>query len=178
MLKPRFVTLAGFIMFAALCRILPHPWNFTPVGAMALFGGAKFSEKYSALVFPLGALFLSDMVLGFYPGMWTVYAAFVVMVGIGRLIRKNPSLAAIGAGTLAASLSFFVITNFSGWLPDHLYPKTAQGILQGYIAGVPFFRNTFMGDVFYVAVLFGGFALAEKWFPVLRESREGVVMCA
>src|SRR5439155_4135435 len=101
MLKPRYVTLAGFLLSAALLRILPHPWNFTPVGAMALFGGAKFRTRASALALPVGALFLSDWVLGFYSGMWAVYAAFAVIVGIGRLIRKNPSLSALGGGALA-----------------------------------------------------------------------------
>jgi hypothetical protein len=170
MLKPRFVTLVGFILFAALLRIVPHPWNFSPVGAMALFGGARFREKSAALLFPLGALFLSDVILGFYPGIWAVYLGFAVMVGIGMAIQKRPGLPAIGAGTLGASVSFFLITNFGWWLPDCHYPRTLQGIVQGYIAGIPFFQNTLLGDAFYVALLFGGFALAEKWFPLLREA--------
>ena len=169
MLKPRHITAVVFILFAALIRILPHPWNFTPIGAMALFGGAHLQNKKTAFLFPLAALLLSDLILGSYHGMWVIYTSFLVIVAIGWSIRNDRRPLPVAVATLAASVSFFVLTNFGTWALESLYPKTFGGLEACYIAGIPFFRNTLASDAFYVMVLFGGFALAERWFPVLRE---------
>jgi hypothetical protein len=172
MLKPRSAAIVGFILFAALFRIVPHPWNISPLGAMALFGGAKFRGRAAALLFPLGALLLSDWTLGFYSGIWAVYLGYAAIVVVGRFIQKRQNVCGIGFGALASSSIFYLITNFGPWLPECHYPKTLQGIIQGYIAGIPFYRNTLVGDLFYSAVLFGGFALLEKWVPAIRTAEE------
>jgi hypothetical protein len=168
--KPRLLTVAGFIGFAAVLRVLPHPWNFTPIGAMALFGGAQIRERTRAFLWPFAALILSDLVLGFSPINWFVYAGFAVVVGIGTLISRRKALATIGAAAVASSVTFFLITNFGSWVIDGLYPKTLQGLLACYAAGIPFFQGTLVGDLGYAAILFGGWALAERRFPMLRES--------
>jgi hypothetical protein len=167
--KPRFTTLAGLIFLAAAARLIPHPPNFTPIAAMALFGGASFSDKRLAFGLPLAALLLSDAVLGFYHGMPWVYGSFALIVCLGRLLPSRRQLLPITGMALAGSVLFFSLTNFGVWISDGLYPRTIGGLTTCYVAAIPFFRNTVAGDLVYVAMLFGGFALAEKRFPILRE---------
>ena len=167
--KPRFTTLAGLIFLAAAARVIPHPPNFTPVAAMALFGGASFSDKRLAFGLPLAALLLSDAVLGFYPGMIWVYGSFALIACLGRQLQSRHRLLPIAGMALAGSVLFFALTNFGVWISDGLYPRTPGGLAACYVAAIPFFRNTLAGDLVYVAMLFGGFALAEKQFPTLRE---------
>lgn len=166
--KERLITLSLIILAAAASRILPHPVNVTPIAALGLFAGAQFERKWLAFAVPLLALFLSDIVIGFYPQMWITYLAFVAIVFIGFRLRGHiRPLPVIGA-SLASSVSFFLVTNFSLWLPYDLYPKTFEGIVQGYVAGWPYFSHTLLGDLFYVTLLFGGFALAERKYAWLR----------
>jgi len=169
-LKPRYVAVASFILMAALMRILPHPWNLSPVDAIALFGGAQFRNKYAAFLFPLGVLLLSDCVLGFDASLFFVYPAYALIVCLGLLVGKNKSIGTIAAGTVSASLSFFLMTNFGVWAQQSMYPKTWAGLNACYVAAIPFFKGTLVGDALFVAALFGAFALVEKGFPQLRES--------
>ncbi len=172
MLKPRFLTLVGITLVAAAMRLLPHPPNFTPIAAMALFGGAQYTSKRAAFVIPLAAMALSDVALGFgfHRLMPFVYGSFALIVCLGLWIRQRRSLLSIGAAALVGSVLFFVVTNFGVWLEGHLYPPTVEGLLACYVAAIPFFRNTLAGDAVYTIVLFGGFALAQKLFPALREN--------
>jgi len=167
----RLIVLAGIILAAAALRTAPHPWNFTPVGAMALFSGAMLRDRRLACGFPLAAMFVSDLVIGLHALMPVVYASFLVSVGIGRWLAPARTLPRIAGATLAGALQFFLVTNFAIWLVPGVgsYPKTPVGLMACYIAGLPFFWNTVASDAFYVALLFGGFALAERWFPALRE---------
>lgn len=169
MFNPRFLTLAGMILIAALSRLLPHPWNFSPVGAMAIFAGAHFSRKWTAFIIPLAALLLSDIFLGFYPGMFFVYLSFCVNVLIGIAIRNRKNVAYIGGAALLGSIQFFILTNFGTWLAGFLYPVTAAGLVQCFTAAIPFFAHTVLGDAFYTALLFGSFAFAERRLPKLQE---------
>jgi len=169
MLNTRFWTVAGMILGAALTRLLPHPWNFTPIGAMALFSGATFRDRRLAFVVPLATLFLSDLVIGLHFLMWAVYGSFALMVWLGTWLRARRRLWPIAATTLAGSVLFFVVTNFAVWLSGMTYPKTAAGLVACYVAAIPYFGNTLAGDAFYVALLFGGFAFAERHVPALRE---------
>ncbi|PYU04674.1 MAG: hypothetical protein DMG33_13485 [Acidobacteria bacterium] len=156
------------ILLAAAARIAPHPWNFTPVGAMALFGGAMLRDRRAAFLLPLAALFAGDIVLGLYKWMWIVYASFLVSVAIGFWLRGRRTIWRVGGATLLGSLQFFVVTNFGVWAMGGLYPKTGAGLAACYVAGIPFFWNTLAGDAMYATLLFGGFALAERFFPALR----------
>ena len=169
MLKPRFAVLGSLIFAAAAFRLLPHPPNVNPIAALALFGGASFSDNRLAFLVPLAALFSSDLVIGLYSHMEFVYASFAAIVGIGLLLRGRHNAIAIGSAAVASSVLFFVVTNFGTWATGSLYPHTIAGLSACYLAGIPFFQNTLAGDLFFTALLFGGFALLERSFPVLRE---------
>lgn len=157
------------IVLAAGLRIAPHPWNFTPLGAMALFSGAFIRDRRLAFLFPLLALFAGDIFVGFHKLMPIVYASFLLSVAIGFWLRNRRSVARVGAATLFGAIQFFLITNFAVWAFGLSYPRTSAGLLSCYVAGIPFFWNTLAGDVLYASLLFGGFALAERIFPALRE---------
>lgn len=171
-LTARNLLLVGMIAFAAASRAIPHPWNFTAIGAMALFGGATFSSKHAALLVPLAALFVGDLYNGLYnyKVMVAVYASFLLSVAIGFWLRRRRAPVRIGAATLAGAAQFFAVTNFAFWAFGMTYPKTAAGLVACYVAGIPFFWNTLAGDAIYAALLFGALALAERKFPALREA--------
>jgi len=157
------------IAIAAALRIAPHPWNFTPVGAMALFSGAVIKNRRLAFVVPLLALFLGDVFIGFHKLMPVVYASFLVSVAIGFWLRDRRSAGRISAATLAGAIQFFLVTNFAVWAFGLSYPRTSAGLVACYVAGIPFFWNTLAGDAVYAVLFFGTFALAERLFPALRE---------
>ena len=159
----------ALIVLAAALRIAPHPWNFTPVGAIALFSGAVLRDRRLAFFFPLLALFLGDIFIGFHKLMFVVYASFLVNVAIGLWLRDRRSISRITLATLLGAIQFFVVTNFAVWQFLSGFPHTASGLAACYIAGIPFFWNTLAGDAFYAALLFGSYALAERMVPALRE---------
>jgi hypothetical protein len=165
----RLIALLSAIVAAAALRLVPHPPNFTPIGAMALFGGAYLPRRAMAFVAPLGALLLSDAVLGFYHGMAFVYASVALIVLIGWWLSARRTPLRIGAAAVASSVTFFVLTNFGTWLFSGFYPLTPAGLAACYVAAILFFQNTLAGDLFYSAMLFGGFALLEKVIPMIRE---------
>jgi hypothetical protein len=165
----RIIALLSAIVIAATLRLVPHPPNFTPIGAMALFSGAYLGRRgLLAFAAPLGALLLSDLVLGFYHGMATVYfsVALIALIGSGALRRISPLR--VGAAAIASSIVFFVVTNFGMWLFSGFYPRTWAGFEACYVAAIPFFQNTVSGDLFYATLLFGGFKLVELVAPRLR----------
>ena len=164
----RWMVIATMIVLAAILRIVPHPWNLTPIGAMALFSGAMFRKRWIAFVFPLAALLTGDAFIGFYKLMIVVYASFAVSVAIGRWLGENRTVTRIGGAIFLGALQFFCITNSAMWAMGGFYPKTAQGLATCFAAGLPFFWNTLAGDLLYSGVLFGGFALAERLLPALR----------
>src|SRR5882672_5580080 len=159
----------ALIVLAAALRIAPHPWNFTPVGAMALFAGAMIRDRRLAFLFPLLALFAGDAFIAFHKLMFVVYASFLVNVAIGLWLRDRRSIARITLATLLGAIQFFLVTNFAVWQFLKGFPHTASGLAACYIAGIPFFWNTLAGDAVYATLLFGGFALAERLFPLLRQ---------
>jgi hypothetical protein len=170
MLKPRLVALILVVLAAALTRLIPHPPNMTAIAAIALFGGAYFSDKWLAFLVPLTALFVSDLALGgFYRGMEVVYLSFALIVCIGLWLQKRRTVLPVAGAALASSVLFFVLTNFGVWASSGFYPATLDGLIACYTAALPFFTNTVMGDLFYTALLFGGFVLLESRFTVLQE---------
>lgn len=136
---------------------------------MALFGGAYFADKRLAFLVPLTALLVSDLALGFYSQMPIVYATFALIVCIGLWLRQRRTLLPIAGATLASSVLFYGTTNFAVWVFGSLYPQTLAGLVACYMAAIPFFHNTLLGDAVFTAVLFGGFSLAERYLPLLRE---------
>jgi hypothetical protein len=164
----RTVIVLAVVVLAAVLRIAPHPWNLTPIGAMALFSGAMVRNRRLAFLFPILALFAGDLFVGFNKLTPIVYASFLINVLIGRFLEDNRTVARIGGATFLAALQFFVITNFAVWALLGSYPLTPAGLVGCYITGLPLFWNTLAGDALYAALLFGGFALAERTFPPLR----------
>src|SRR6267143_3569255 len=158
----------ALILLAAALRIAPHPWNFTPLGAMALFSGAVLRDRRLAYFFPLLALFLGDIFIGFHKLIPIVYASFLLNVAIGLWLRDRRTIARITLATLLGAVQFFIVTNFAVWQFMNTYPHNTSGLLACYIAAIPLFWNTLAGDVVYAALLFGGFALAERMLPALR----------
>ena len=151
-------------------RLVPHYPNFTPVAALALFGGAHLGKRWLALMVPLAALFLSDLFLGFHGFMLPVYLSFALVVLLGTLFQKNIRVLTVLGGALAASALFFLITNFAVWLGSPFYPQSFSGLMQSYIAAIPFFHTTVLGDLFYSSVFFGGYYLAEQYYPALKRA--------
>ncbi len=154
------------VFIGALSRLIPHPANFTAIAAVALFGAVKMKDKKQAILIPIAAMLLSDAVFeilyrtgaspfpGFHSGMWYVYGAFLVISLVGFWVRSSFSVPRLALGTLVASLLFFVVTNFGVWLSGW-YGYTAEGLSACYMAAIPFYRNQVLGDVLFIALLFG-----------------------
>jgi hypothetical protein len=174
-LSPKMKFILGALLLVSLSRLIPHIPNFTPIGAIALFAGTYITSKKNSILFPLGILLFSDLLLelvygnGFYRDMVFVYGSFALVVTIGYLLRGREQRQTIMVASLVSSILFFFITNFGTWLMYDLYPKTGAGLVSCYIAGIPFFKGTVMGDLFYCLVLFGSFSLAKWRFPVLAK---------
>jgi len=164
----RLAALFSAIVAAAALRLVPHPPNFSPIDAMALFSGAYLGRRWVAFAAPLAALFLSDLVLGFYHGMATVYATVALVVAIGWSLSSRRTPLRIAGAAVAGSVTFFLITNFGMWLFSGFYPLTSAGLAACYVAAIPFFQTTVAADLVYAGLLFGGFALAEHFLPRLR----------
>ena len=152
----------GLVLAAALIRLLPHPPNFAPIAAMALFSGAYMTDRRLAFLVPLAALFLTDLILGFHSTLAFVYAAFAVTVVLGCLLRRNRGTYRLLGVALSSSTLFFIITNFGTWLVQDLYPKDGAGLAACFAAAIPFFQHTVAGDLFFVLLLFGGMRLLER----------------
>ena len=164
----RLLALLSAIVVAAALRLVPHPPNFTPIAAMALFSGAYLGRRSLAFVAPFAAMLLSDAVLGFHPFMWATYSSVALIVLIGWAVQARITVFRVGMAAVASSVLFFALTNFSVWLGSTVYPQSFAGLAACYVAAIPFFQNTVAGDLFYTALLFGGFALAEHFVPRLR----------
>ena len=171
----KFGIIAGMIALAAASRFLPHPPNFTPITGMALFGAAHFTKKYWAFIIPFAALWLSSLVIDniFMAQYYTefqwfsqpyVFAALAMITAVGIVFLKKVSLKNLLGTSLLASTVFFLITNFGSWMMDFagLYTDDISGLLTAFSAGLPFFLNTLIGDLFYVGVLFGGYELVKN----------------
>jgi len=178
-LKTAPVVLTAMIVAAALTRLLPHPPNFAPMEAMALFGGAWFAARHWALIVPLAAMLVSDLVLaGLLGGDYVaylfsfdhalVYVSIVAITLLGFALRGRVTAGRLLGYSLAGSVLFFLVTNLAAWLTLPIYPATPSGLLAAYAAGIPFFQWTLLGTLFYTAILFGGFALLRRQWPTLR----------
>lgn len=148
------------ILIGIAGRMVPHPPNFAPITAIALFGGFYLPGRYALLV-TFAALFLSDLLIGFYgQTMIFVYLSFLISNLVGIILRGNKKLETLVSASLICSIIFFLVTNFGVWLdPLSSYPKTFNGLMQSYFMAIPFFRNTFLGDLFYTGVLFGSYEI-------------------
>jgi hypothetical protein len=155
-----FITAVLLILFAAFSRLIPHPMNFAPIAAIALFSSVYLNKK-SAFIIPVAAMIISDAILGFYAGIEWVYGSFVLIALIGLWLKKRVEGAGAGkktayvAGTtIVSSMLFFVLTNFGVWLSGMFYEMSFKGLLQCYTMAIPFFRNTLAGDLVFTGAMF------------------------
>ncbi len=169
------ILISVMILLAAFSRLIPHWPNFTAVGAMALFGAAQFRQKWLAFAVPFLALYLSDLVInnviygGYYNSfVWQfsafTYGAFALIILLGFWLRNNVKVTSVISTSIAASVIFFLVTNFGSWVANPMYTKDMTGLLAAYGAGIPFFWNTLAGDFFFCGVLFGGYALVSRYY--------------
>ena len=179
----RLYVIAGMIGAAALSRTLPHPPNFAPMNAMALFAGAYLADKKAfAIIVPLLAMLFSDTLLqaltgwGFHADMWIVYGAIAFITTLGFRLNeshtgKQRSTAKLIGFSVFASVLFFVVTNaipFALHGMYGMYPRTWDGFIACFVAAIPFFQNSLLGDLVFTTVLFGGFEIAQRTVPSLR----------
>ena len=169
-MRTKFITISAIIFALAIFRLLPHLPNVSPVAAMALFGGAYFADKRMAFIVPFVALFLSDLLLGLHNSMIFVYAGFALTVTIGFLLQNRVTITNTAFAVVASSVLFFLLTNFGAWMTSGLYVKSAEGLMQAYVAGIPFFQNSLLGNLVFAAVIFGGYHLLQKNVAVLKDS--------
>lgn len=174
------LALIGLIVAVALTRLLPHPPNFSPVEAMALFGGAYLAKRSWAVLVPLIALFISDLGLGLMmggeyfqyfvsAGFMLVYLTIAVLSVFGFGLRGRVSVARVAGYGVAGSILFFLVTNFGVWFGSAFYPQTVGGLMAAYAAGIPFLQNGVLGTLFYSAVLFGTYELLKQRVPALAQ---------
>lgn len=150
------------IFFGVLMRLVPHPENFAPITAIALFGAVYLPKRF-AFILPIVAMLISDYFIGFYGiTMIYVYGSFIISGLIGILIRDHKTTKNVVFGSILSSVLFYLITNFGVWAnPKSWYSPDLSGLLSSYIAGIPFFRGTILGDLVYTAGLFSVYELAQ-----------------
>jgi hypothetical protein len=183
-INTRTIVLILMIVAAAAMRLVSYKFpyilsNFTPVGAIALFGGAYFTDKWKAYLVVLVTLFTSDILINYlytskwvlwYGGSFWVYLTFAIMVFIGTLIKKV-NIGCVGLASLASVCVHWLIIDMP-WLYGNLYTHDLAGYGKSLVAAVPFERNMVLGDIVFCAILFGGFELAKNKFTMLRSKKE------
>ena len=150
----------GLVVFAVTMRLLPHPPNFAPIAAIAIFSGALLPRKY-AYILPLVAMIISDIFIGLHPLVYATWGSFALIAVLAEYTMRRPNVSKMVGTTLAGSLIFFVISNFAVWAQGTMYSQNFAGLVQCYYNALPFFRNTAMGDLTYVAFLFGSYYLIK-----------------
>lgn len=176
----KFSILTGLIILAAFSRIIPHMPNFSPLGAIGLFGAAYFGKKWQAFIIPIAATWISDLFINnviyaeyyptftwFYEGFYWQYGAYLLIVLLGVILYKKVTISTAMLGAFGSTFIFFLVSNFGCW---SAYPQTFEGLLTCYAAGIPFLKGTLFGDLFYCGILFGSFELAKYKLPQLKLS--------
>lgn len=171
-MRLNLMAMLGLVAFAALWRLFPHPENMTPVAAVALFAGARLRNPAGRFLLPLGAMFLSDLVLGFHATVWFVYGAMVGGALLGTWLRGRGILSYAGM-SVANSLLFFVVTNFGVWAVTGMYSANAGGFISCYAAALPFLWKTLAGDLFFTMAIFALFSLVDHYAGDVGSARIG-----
>ena len=175
-----YLAIISLILFASFSRIIPHMPNFTPIGAIALFGGAYLKNRYHAFLIPMISLWLSDLILNnfifsfyseftwFYPGFLWQYASFILIIVIGYLFLKKLNFKNVFITTVLSSLLFFIITNFGVWISGSMYTLDFQGLITCYTMALPFFKGTLLGFMCYSTLLFGVLEFSKRKFKLSK----------
>lgn len=167
-----------------MSRLIPHPPNFAPIGGMALFGAAYYNHRIWAFVIPVVSMWISDLLLNnvvygvffdrflwFYDGAWFTYGAFILITLTGMFTLRKVRVPNLFFSAMGASVIFFIVSNFGVWFSGTMYPKDLSGLMACHTAGIPFFKNTVIGDLFYTGLLFGAFELSTRHLPALRSAK-------
>lgn len=140
------------LVIGVLTRFADHAPNFTPAVALALFGGVYLPRKF-ALIVPILFMFISDLVIGFHNTMFFTWGSVFLISWIGIWVRERKNFPVFMMSGVASAVLFFIVTNLGAW--PTLYPMTWQGLVECYVAAIPFFRNTFVSTIVYCAVFYG-----------------------
>lgn len=165
MLNRQNVVIAVLIVLAIISRLLPHPPNFAPVAAIALFGGAMFTRRSLAFLMPIVAMLVSDAIIGFHAHMPVVYGLFLATVLIGFALRDRAKMGTVIGASLISSTLFFLGSNLAVWYGSGFYSQDWAGLMACYAMAVPFFQNTVLGDLFYTGALFGSYFWVSQRYP-------------
>ncbi|HWQ82193.1 MAG TPA: DUF6580 family putative transport protein, partial [Ignavibacteria bacterium] len=149
----KHITAFTLIVFAVFSRLAPHPPNFSPITAIALFSGVYLDRKFAFTV-PIIAMIISDYFIGYHSLLWLVYLCFIAIAFLGLYLKKRKTFVRIAISALASSVIFFIVTNFGVWASGY-YGLTLSGLYECYVMAIPFFRNTLSGDILYTGVMFG-----------------------
>lgn len=160
--KDTFLALI-LVVIGVIFRVVPHPDNFSPVTAIALFSGVTLPASI-ALSVPLLVMMISDLFIGTHGLIWLTWSSFFVVTCLGLLIQRNARFRSVLLGTLGASIFFFLISNLGVFLFENMYPRTWNGFVQCYVMALPFFKNTLLGDLIYGFAFFSLFYLAKLSF--------------
>jgi hypothetical protein len=150
------------LFLAALSRIVPHQLNVAPITAIALFAGVYLERKH-AFIIPIAAMLISDYFIGFYDAVLWVYISIIMIGFLGLWLKQHRGILPTIGTTITGSVLFFIVTNFGVWVS--WYPHTWAGFIECYTLAIPFFRNTMIGDLGYVTVLFGMYELVKRYIP-------------
>ena len=166
----RFGTIITLILSAVVVRLaMAGIPNVSPITALALFSGAYLADRKLAILIPLVAMLIGDLMLGLHDMMFFVYGAFILISLIGVFNSTRVCGHIVIAASLGSSVLFFLVTNYGVWMLSGFYPMTPDGLLACYIAAIPFFQMTLMGDLFFVGVIFGLFMALEHFMPTIRK---------
>lgn len=157
------------VTFGLFMRLIPHVPNFAPIGAIALLGGALLGRR-AALSLPLIIMIVSDLIIGFYQGIYFTWAAFLCVAAFGFLFRESTYASRVILGGMGGAIVFFIVSNFGTWIAGGMYPLTLAGLEACYVAAIPFFKTTLLADVVFSAVLFGAYELAV-WGAKLQQQK-------
>ncbi len=182
--NPQSLLIIALIILASLSRFIPHLHNFSPIGAVSLFGAALFKDKWKAFLVPISATWASDLFLNniiyskyfseftwFYKGSQWQFLSYILVILLGLSLFKNKfNLSRLGIGTLSSIGIFYIVSNFGVWVSGLMYTKDLSGLLNCYIAGIPFLKGTALGNLFYVPILFGSYYLIGNHFSMLKKT--------
>lgn len=173
-LSPRSGVLIAMIVFAVTTRLVIFfapgvlPYNFTPVEAIALFGGAYFADRRLAFIAPLAAMFLADLIIGLHDLIPVIYGCIALTALLGGNLRGRVRALPVAGYAFASAVMFYLVTNFFVWLTGNMYPHDGGGLIACYVAAIPFFSGTLAGTLLWSALLFGGFELMKQRWTSLQ----------
>ncbi len=182
--KGKIITVFALIFAAAASKLLPHPPNITPITAMCLLGGALIGFRFISVLVAISGLYLSDLILNntilsiYYPDntgivwwadyMYWTYGAFIAIVFLGQLLKTKPTVLRMVLVSILATAMFYVLTSIGTWASGLIYPRTGEGLIASFTAGIPFLRNSFLGNVFFTVVIFKSY----EWIRSMAQSSQ------